>query len=341
MEIKQTNIGKLNNHDVIKYELITHTGISVDILNYGAIISGICVPDQNGIKENVVICFDDLTAYAKNVPHLGAVIGRCAGRISNGKFSLDGKTFDISKNNDGNCLHGGFSGLDKKFWDVSVLNNGIKLSYFSADGEEGFPGNVSFEVYYRILENDTLAITYKAFPDRPTIINLTNHSYFNLSGAADSGISQELRIASSKYCELDDSFAPTGVINSVENSVFDFRQQKLISTDISNEVLAKAGGYDLPYILSHGANPDIILYDPVSKRQLSITTTENCVILYTGNKMAGNDSVNNKKQCTKYLGICLETMEVPNGINQSVFSPSIYSEEDPYNSTTLWQFTFG
>ena len=339
MQITHTPWGKIGNEEVIKYKLITDSGIAVEVLNYGCIITGIWTPDVDGKMDNVVLNYDHLEAYITNPGYLGAVIGRHAGRISGAKFNLDGKTFSLAQNEGQNNLHGGMSGLDKKFWKVNILGNGLKLTYLSPDGEEGYPGNIRFEVYYRILEQDTLAITYKAYPDTTTIINLTNHSYFNLSGLKQSAINQELWIASSKYCPVDNNNVPNGDICHVEETAFDFRKSRIIGEKINSEELIATKGYDHPYPLSHAANPDIILRDNISRRQLNITTVEECVVLYSGNYLANPNLVNGSHKCEDYMGVCFETQAIPDAISHEIFNTPVYSEEQPYSSTTLWQFT--
>lgn len=338
VRIETNSIGKINNQEILKYRLIAKSGTIIEVLNYGGIITGIWVAGNDGSLDNVVLNYDNLDAYITNHGYLGAIIGRHAGRIANAKFELNGSTYNLLQNNGQHNIHGGAIGLDKRIWQVTQLEDGLKLSYFSLDKEEGFPGNIKFEVFYQLSEMATLTITYQAFPDCETLINLTNHSYFNLSGLHHLGIDQQLQISANQYCPVDNTGLPTGEIIDVKNTIFDFRSRKLIKQDLHSHELDVSNGYDNPFILEHATPPDIILFDPQTRRQLEITTTEPCVIFYTGNYLANPNLVNNNRECATHLGICLETQRLPNSINQPNFMPKTCSPNRPYFAKTTWEF---
>ncbi|MCE3269236.1 MAG: galactose mutarotase-like enzyme, partial [Burkholderiales bacterium] len=323
---------------IVKYQLKANSGAQVDILNYGAIITGIWVPDCANDFDNVVLAYDNLDSYTSNPGYLGAVIGRHSGRIGAARFKLNNTIYDLAKNNGEHNLHGGNIGLDKRIWQIEQLDDGLKLTYFSPMLEEGFPANVRFEIYYRLHEPAIFSINYKAYPDAATIINLTNHSYFNLSGLYNLGIQQTLQIAANEYCEVGPDFLPTGSILPVEDTVFDFRKPKLIQLDIHAKELDITHGFDHPFILSHSSRPDIVLFDAKTRRELNITTTEKSVVFYSGNFLANTNLVNIGKKCINHLGICLETQNIPNAINLPNCQSSIYSPQNPYSSSTVWKF---
>ncbi|MCC2626188.1 MAG: galactose mutarotase-like enzyme [Burkholderiales bacterium] len=338
MKILSHVIGKINHQEIIKYQLIADSGTQVNILNYGGIISGIWVPDYTNNFANVVLAYDNLDSYITNPGYLGAIIGRHSGRIGMARFKLNDTIYNLAKNNGEHNLHGGNIGLDKRIWQVTQLADGLKLTYLSPQFEEGFPANVHFEVCYQLSEPATLSIIYKAYPDAATIINLTNHSYFNLSGSHNSGTGQILQIVADEYCEIDQSALPTGKRLPVENTAFDFRVPKLIQSDMHANELQVAGGFDHPFILANTSSPNIILFDAKTRRELKIMTTEKAVIFYTGNFLANPNLVNGGRECINHLGICLETQNIPNAINLANCQAPIYSPQKPYLSTTIWQF---
>ncbi len=338
MKINANRIGNIHDQEIIKYQLIANSGAQIDILNYGGIITGIWVPDHANNLDNVVLAYDNLDSYITNPGYLGAIIGRHSGRIGLAQFKLNDSIYNLAKNNGEHNLHGGNVGLDKRIWQVKELHDGLKLTYLSPQFEEGFPANICFEVYYQLHEPATFSINYKAYPDAATIINLTNHSYFNLSGLHNLGTKQTLQIVADEYCAIDKNSLPTGEILFVKNNIFDFRVPKLIQSDMNANELQITRGFDHPFILAHTSSPDIVLFDAKTRRELSITTTEKAVIFYTGNFLANSNLVNNGRKCVNHLGICLETQDIPNAINTTNYQAPIYSPHNPYSSTTIWQF---
>jgi aldose 1-epimerase len=366
MQINSYLFDKLEENNIICYQLINDNGFQVDILNYGGIIHQILLPDhKSGKLVNVVLNFPDLAGYLESNLYLGCITGRHAGRIGNAEFTLNGITYHLAKNSGEHNLHGGISGLDKKFWDVNELADGIQLTYTSPDMEEGFPALVEFIVNYRIIGDYSLQIEYYALPNADTIINLSNHTYFNLSGRAHDATRQLLSINADKYCQINSSGLVTGTIADVADTPFDFRQPKLIIEDIKfdDQQLYLAKGYDHPFMLipdsksndtndkrqsvhmvneehkhagefnlGFGINsnnhPDAILIEPLSRRSLEVYTQEKFIVLYSGNYLTIPRS-----------GICLETQNIPNAINLDwSLDKSIYSPSKPYNSLTTWKF---
>lgn len=327
LQIKHSVIAQHDNQDIIEYQLIAANGFQVNFLNYGGIIRAIYTPDKDGTLANIVSVHEKFEP--SNPGHLGAITGRIAGRIDGGKFNLAGIDYQLAlNNNEINNLHGGPFGIDKKIWNVTELHDGVELTYFSPDSECGFPANVNFKVNYRITADYQLSIEYFASCDAPTIINLTNHSYFDLSGSIDA-LRMELQVPAQSFAEINPSGCVTGKISNVAGTAFDFRQAKALGKDIfQNELqleLAKQG-YDHPFMLDQDAV--IKLSDPINKRFLHITTSENCCVVYSANFRP-----------IKHSGLCLETQKMPNAINWPEYMEQvIFTPTKPYYSYSNWQF---
>lgn len=322
MKIKQNIIAKHNNTDVIEYQLIAENRFQVNILNYGGIISGIFIPDKLGRIENIVLKHPKFNP--ENPGHLGAITGRVAGRIANAEFTLTGKTHQLVANNGKHNLHGGPSGLDKQFWKVEVLEKGLRLTYHSKDGESGFPGNVSFMVEYLIEKDYQLTIKYSTTIDSPTIINLTNHSYFDLT-SGNNPLRQELMIDADYFAEVDSSGIVSKIITSVKNTPFDLQNSASIASIINQQhpQLKIANGLDHPFILN---NREITLKDPISRRLLTIETDQAVCVVYTANHL-------------KHSGVCLETQAMPDAINWEPYRDSVvFTPDKSYASYNIWKF---
>ena len=342
MQIKKSLVANFDGIDVYKYSIIANNNFTVDILNYGGIITGIWVPDKNQIFENVVLNYTNINDYIRNTPYLGAIIGRYAGRIGEGKFTIGGKIYQVAINNNGNNLHGGISGLDKKLFDVEILSDGIKLFCTSEANEEGFPGRVEFEISYRVTAEFELSIESRAIPSEKTLINLTNHTYFNLSSGKAKASAHQLMINSNKFCAVDSGCLFVGEILGVVNTPFDFRSLKPINRDIDNnhpQLKIVGGGYDHPFILNKNADIAAKLFDPNSRRCLEIRTSSEAIVFYSGNFLEGDKQVNGTYYPQKHFGVCLETQNIPNAINVSTeFNSSLYTKEKPFLSKTIWKF---
>lgn len=344
MRISKDKFGILpTGEQVYKYTLENRSGFKVGIINYGAAITEIVAPDRNGHLENIVLGYDSMEGYLENPAYLGCVVGRVSGRISCGEFSLNGKTYHLDKNNGENNLHGGLEGLSKKLWEVDKTRDGLLLSYTSNHMESGFPGEVEFRIRYLLTEENTLIIEYLGIPSMETIINLTNHTYFNLSGNLKSGGEKQfLKLESDFFCEVDEESLPTGEKISVDGGNFDFRNTKLIEdglNEMPNDVELKiVKGYDHPFILKSNT-PQIILFSEESGRKLEIETDQNVVVLYSGNYLEGTPKLGGGRIPLDNLGICLETQDYPDAVNVIEFPLRTYSPENLYRTKSIWKFS--
>lgn len=342
MRIETECIAHFEGVEVNKFSLIADNNFQVDVLNFGGIITAIKTPDRDGQFDNVLLNYDDFSDYKVNVGYFGAFVGRHAGRIAAGKFNIDNKDYQVACNREGNNLHGGERGLDKRIWNVEILKDGLKLRYFSPHNEEGFPGNINFEISYRIKAINTLSIEYFARPDQKTLINPTNHASFNLSGGKILASSHFMQINADEYCMVNETGLFSGEIEGVEKTPFDFRIMKKIEADIDNDhpqLKMVNGGYDHPFVLNKKSDFDIKLSDSFSGRTLTIRTDEPAVVVYSGNFLTPGGKINEGNYARKHLGICLETQNIPNAINiDSITNKSLYTPDHPYLSKTEWIF---
>lgn len=346
MKILKESFGKLKNgKEVIKYSLINDNMLTVNILNYGGIITEIMAPNRKGKFENVVLGFSNIKDYEEKSPYFGAIVGRTAGRISNARFEIDGEEYILEKNSDKHNLHGGNKGFDKVIWDVEEIIEkdyiGMKMNYISKDGEEGFPGNLDVKVIYFLNNDNELRIQYIATPDKKTIINLTNHSYFNLSGNLKEDIlNHKLIINADKVGYVDNEVIPNGQIANVENTVFDFRKLKTVGKDINKDIeqIRNCGGYDHPFILNKRGGFSAILEDDKSGRGLKIRTDQQVIVFYSGNFLGEELILNKEKKCKDHLGLCLEAQDYPDAINQINFPSKIYKPGEKYKACTKYKF---
>lgn len=346
MKIEKGHFGDLRGETVYSFALHNRNGMKVTCITLGCIITEVLTPNKAGKLENVVLGFDDVDNYIENSPYFGAVIGRVAGRINNGSFKLDGETYTLPQNENTNHLHGGPEGFDRKLWDAKTFENenevGVEFIYISKDGEAGYPGNVTVKVTYVLTNQNDLLITYSATTDKKTLINLTNHTYFNLSGNVKNDIqTHHLKLKSKQALELNDNFIPTGNYIDVENTPFDFRAGKAIAeglTSNNNQIKLVGQGIDHPFLLEENHNQEIVLVDEESRRKLVIETDEESVVVYTSNMVDDSFQIRDV-QSKKYIGICLETQGLPDSINQPNFSPCILDVGDEYKTTTKYSFS--
>ncbi|NEX80107.1 galactose mutarotase [Bacillus thermocopriae] len=347
MKFVESVYGVVNGRSVKSFTVETSRGMEFTCIEYGCIITEILFPDSNGLKENVVLGFDTIEEYIDHSPYFGCVIGRNAGRIGGSAFEIDGVTYHLTKNEGENNLHSGPTGFHNVIWDSEVVVRDTEISiifsYMSPDGEGGFPGNLHVEVTYMINENNELLIQYQAQSDQKTIVNLTNHSYFNLSGNLKRTIlDHELMLQSNEFLELDHSLIPTGEIISVEGTPFDFRKSKQIGKGIEEghpQISLVGGGYDHPFLLTPLQKQNqMTLIDRESGRKLEVETVEPAVVFYSGNMLTDKFKIRGK-QSQNYLGLCLETQKPPNMIKNPRF-PSILLEKDQLY-TTQTKFKFG
>lgn len=348
MKILKECFGSLETgEEITKYKLQNDKNCFVSVLNYGGIINEIMVPDKDGNIENVVLGFDSGKDYEKNPdPHFGALTGRIAGRISNAKFTIDDKEYVLEKNNFNANLHSGPKGFSETVWNVKEIVEkdfaAVELSYLSPDGDQGFPGNLNVKTTYKFNNNNELEILYEAVTDKKTIVNLTNHSYFNLSGdLKEDTLNQILTIKADKFGCVDIETLPDGELRNVEETAFDFRNGKRVKTDInSNEEQIKNGaGYDHPFIINSEDKPQMQLKDEKSGRIMEISTDQPCVVLYTGNHVDESLTFANGILGKKHLGLCLETQYYPDAINQEIFPTHILCPDEKYKSCTKYKFS--
>lgn len=318
------------------FEISNSNGMRVEVLNLGGIITKLLIPNKNRSTINVVLGYDNYRDYLNDTYFIGGIIGRYANRISKGSFELDGLTYRLHDINDGmNHLHSGNSCFNKKFWKVKkVANNRLILNYISKDMEEGYPGNLTLKVIYELTNSNELNITYHAQIDRPSIINLTNHASFNLSGERNSSIlNHSLKIYSTEIVEVDQHLIPTGEIKDISNSPFDFSNQSQIGKHIinNNENLKATAGYDHCYAFKGTKiKPMAELYFEESGIQMTTLSSEPGLQLYTGNNLSSPY----KPHC----GVCLETQHFPNSMHHAHFPSVVIRPNEDFHSSTIYKF---
>jgi len=330
---------------VYKYTLAA-AQISVGIITYGGIIERVDVPDAAGERANVVLGFADLAGYARNKPYFGAIIGRYANRIARGRFTLDGTTYTVPANDGVNSLHGGVRGFDKVVWTVETAGpTELALRYISSDGEQGYPGRLDVRVTYALDGNDGLRIEYTASTDAPTIVNLTNHTYFNLAGeSAGDILGHTLQLNASRYTPVDAGFIPTGELAPVDGTPFDFRRPRAIGERIreSHPQTVIGRGYDHNWVLDRAAGDQLghaaTAVDPQSGRCLDISTTEPGVQFYTGNYLDATEVGISGRIYRQSAGFALETQHFPDAPNVASFPTTVLRPGRTFGSTTVFRF---
>jgi aldose 1-epimerase len=345
--ITEKPFGNYYNAPVTEYTLTNSSGMQAGILNYGGTITKLITPDKKGKMGDVVLGFENFSGYMqKNEPYMGALVGRYANRIANAKFTLDGKTYKLAPNNFGNSLHGGNVGFDKVIWNVEKIgDSSLKLTYQSKDGEEGYPGNLNVQVMYTLGSDNSLKIDYAATTDKATHVNLTNHSYFNLSASKDSTILDHvLQLNADKYTPVNDQLIPTGQIADVKGTPLDFTTAKAIGKDIGKV----KGGFDHNWILNKkGDDPDgyreqpaATVFDPGSGRLMEVFTTQPGIQFYSGNFLNGALQVTKGGQIyIPHAGLCLETQHYPDSPNEPSFPSTILKPGEAYRQTTVYKFS--
>ncbi len=345
MQILSTNFGQVNNVDVQLFTLKNEVDLEIKITNYGGIVTSIKTPDNKGEFQNIVLGFDKLEnylskAYLDSYPCFGALIGRFGNRIAKGKFSLDGNNYKLDINHSPNHLHGGFKGFDKNIWKSKLFENekavGVKLTYLSKDGEGGYPGNLTIKVNYSLTNNNEFIIEYFAKTDKATPINLTHHSYFNLSGETTI-LNHELQLNSKEINEVNAELIPTGKMLSVKNTPFDFRKIKTLKKDFDR----LENGYDNNYSLNNEHGKFIKageLYERNTGRLMEIFTTEVGIQLYTG-KFIPKLTIDDQEKFGNFSGVALETQHYPDSPNHPNFPSTILRPEEKYHQRTVYKFS--
>lgn len=334
---------------VTAYEMKNDSPVSVKFIDLGGTIVSIFAPDKEGKLADVVCGYDDPDSYLTCGGYPGALIGRFGNRIANAKFTLDGKEYNLYKNDGNNHLHGGKIGYDRRMWDVKIVSEGdepeAELSYLSPDGEEGYDGNLDIHVFYKLTKCGALSIRYVATTDKKTIVNLTNHSYFNLRGYDNGDIlGHELMIDADAFSEVASDLIPTGKAINVEGTEFDFRTPKTIGRDIKGDnIQLKYGkGYDHNFILNGKGGVDLcaVAKDPESGRTMKVYTNQPCVQLYTGNCIDVTEAPYKGGSPKRlFAGFCLETQHMPDSPNHPDFTDTTLSPGETYDYTTVFAFS--
>ena len=348
--ITKTQFGIMPDTTVVeKYTLKNNNGVEIEVITFGGRITSLKVPNKNGKLENVVLGFNNLEDYLRpDDPYFGALIGRYGNRIAKGKFSLNGEEYTLATNNGANHLHGGVIGFDRVIWEVTPMESEIgpslKLKYLSKDGEEGYPGNLKVTVVYTLTDENTLEVSYEATTDKATIVNLTQHAYFNLSGDFSKPIlDHEISINADNYVPVDDTLIPTGELADVTNTPFDFRTAKSIGRDIENknDQLVKGKGFDHCWVLNEqnkGIRWAASAFQPESGRLLEIYTDEPGIQFYTGNFLDGTLPMPSGGTYAHRTGFCLETQHYPDSPNQKDFPSVVLNPGETYKSKTIFKF---
>lgn len=341
MKVNKRSFGFLEGEEVFLYTLSNNSGFTVEISNYGGIVTSIITADKNGNFDDVALGYDSLNGYLIETPYFGAIVGRCANRISKARFTLDGVTYNLAANVGPDHLHGGLVGFDKVIWNPEVITDdttaSLKLTHRSPDGDEGYPGNLETTVVYTITGDNRLQIEYTARTDKATPINLSHHSYFNLSGTSGKNILDHvLYIDADQYTVIDESLIPTGELADVENTPLDFR----VPERIGSRIHKVAGGYDHNYVLNNKGQYAKVaeLYHEESGRFMEVFTTEPGMQFYSGNFLNGSIVGEKGLVYQKHHGLCLETQHFPDSPNHPEFPNAILRPGETYKQFTVYRF---
>jgi len=349
-EVAKRSAGKLPNGASVDLYTLKDEKVEVQVITYGGTLVVIKVPDRTGKVEDIVLGFDDASGYyennhSKSASFFGPIVGRYANRIANAKFTLDGKEYHLPKNNGDNSIHGGPNGFHNQIWQAQTMKDGVELKYLSKDGEEGYPGNLSVTVRYTLAGGD-LTIDYSATTDKPTVLNLTNHSYFNLSGQGQGTIlNDQLKLNASRFTPVDSALIPTGELKPVAGTPFDFLKAHAVGERINadDEQLRLGKGYDHNFVIDGGGKELVQaaeVYDPATGRVLTVLTTEPGVQFYTANHLDGSTIVG--KQGIAYVkngALCLETQHFPDSPNQPNFPSTVLRPGEKFHSVTVFRFS--
>lgn len=348
MSIIKENFGKAKDgKDVDIFTLTNANNAKLKITTYGATIVSIVVPDKDGHFADVVHGYETVEGYEKGNKFFGAAIGRCGNRIAFGKFTINGKEYSVAQNDGKNHLHGGIKGFDKVIWNAKIVDNEknvLALSYLSKDGEEGYPGNLNVTITYTFTDDNAVEINYKAVSDKDTVVNLTNHSYFNLTGKGLTALDHKLMINSDEFTEADEFSIPTGKFVKVSGTPMDFTKLKTVGAEINEDYyeLKFGGGYDHNWMLNTKGNLNEVaakLVDESTGRVMEVYTTNPAMQFYSANFLDGSDLGKGGVVYQRRSAICLETQYVPNAINDSHFESPLLKAGKEYNHTTIYKFS--
>ena len=346
-ESSSTVFGKTPAGETVNiYTLKNSKGAEARIMNYGGVLVSFKVPDKSGNMSDIVLGFDDFKGYLLPPPYFGALIGRYGNRIGHAKFSLDGKEYTLAKNDGDNTLHGGLRGFDKVLWTATPSgNSSLELKYLSKDGEEGFPGNLNVTVVYSLSDSNELKLDYTATTDKDTVLNLTNHSYWNLKGEGQGDILDHVvMIAADKFTPVDKGLIPTGQLENVAGTPFDFREPHAIGERINdqNQQLIWAKGYDQNFVLNKVGDLNTVaarVTEPTSGRVMEVLTTEPGLQFYTGNFLDGTIHGKGGAVYNKHAAFCMETQHFPDSPNKPSFPSVELKPGETYHTTTVYRFS--
>jgi aldose 1-epimerase len=344
--VRKENFGTFKGREVYLLTLTNKTGNVIRLTNYGAKITWIEIPDKNGKRDNITFGYDTFDAMIKGDMSFGSTVGRYANRIAHGKFSLDGVEYTLPLNNGPNTLHGGPEGWHSVVWNTEIVKDTkyptVKFTYESPDMEMGFPGKVNAEVVFTWTDNNEIVMDYKAVTDKKTVVNLTNHAYFNLHGAGNGNIlDHELVLKASAFTPVDSVMIPTGEIRPVAGTPFDFTTSHTIGERIGEKYdqLILGKGYDHNYVLDNKDDVDVVLYEPVSGRMLEVITDQPGMQLYTGNFLDGTNIGHGGKPLMFRSGLCLESGHFPDSPNHPEFPSTVLNPGETYKTTTIYRFS--
>jgi aldose 1-epimerase len=350
MKCEKKPFGTVDGKNVALYTLTNSGGMTMSVTEYGGIITSFFAPDRTGKMDDIVLGYNTVDGYVKNNPYFGAIIGRYGNRIGNARFSLEGKEYSLPASDGPHCLHGGKKGFDKVVWAGREVRHsdaiGIEFKYLSGDGEQGFPGNLDVAVFYWLTNNSEFAVEYAATADKETIVNLTQHNYWNLSGEGYGDIlNHELTIYADKYTPVDAGLIPTGELATVKGTPMDFTQSTKVGARINTdfEQLKRGIGYDHNWVLNRKnaeeLAPAALLYDERSGRLMEVLTTEPGMQFYSGNHLDGSIIGKRGKPYAKRNGLCLETQHFPDSPNKPDFPTTVLRKGQKYTSMTTYRFS--
>lgn len=348
-EVSQKSGGKLPDGTAVELYTLKNDKLEVQVISYGGDVISIRTADRSGKTDDIVLGFDDATGYfennnSKSASFFGPIVGRYANRIAHATFSLDGKTYNLTKNNGDNSIHGGPNGFHNRVWQGKLIEDGVELHYVSKDGEEGYPGNLSVTVRYTVNGSD-LKIDYSAVTDKATVLNLTNHSYFNLSGQGHGDVLQtQMKINASRFTPVDSALIPTGELKSVVGTPFDFLKPHVIGERINanDEQIQLGHGYDHNFVIDGGGKELVQAaeaFDPASGRVLQVLTTEPGVQFYTSNFLNGTIKGKGGNAYVKNGAFCLETQHFPDSPNHPTFPTTTLKPGAEFHSVTVYRFS--
>ncbi|ARN56803.1 aldose epimerase family protein [Sedimentisphaera salicampi] len=345
-QVSSKEFGKIEGKTVELYTLANDSGAKAEIITLGGTLVSLYMPDKNGKFNDIVLGFDNLEQYLKESPYFGANIGRAANRIAGGRFTLEGKEYQLAVNNGPNALHGGEEGFNMKIWDAEGFTSGgsacLKLTYTSPDGEENYPGEMNVEAVYSLTGSNELKIDFKASCDKTTIVNLTHHSYFNLAGHNSGKIyDHSLKIEADQYTPVDENLIPIGELKSVEGTIFDFRKAKRIGEDAEKAAKDYTSGFDHNFVLNNPENQYGLaasVYEPKSGRKMDVYTNQPGLQFYAANfveNLKGKDGAFYNPHC----GLCLEPQKFPNAVNTPNFASPVLKPGEVYKHSISYSFS--